>query len=291
MGPTTSTDPAVVPESPVEVEHRALVLSQVLVWGSTTLLLVLAASFLVLAYRYRRRYRLAHAMRQPGATGPVIVAGTVSAPAGTAVIKVVITQTSRFMLDPGYHDWREVERVVLSTPFDLVAPGGEVIRVEPGQRVELIAPLVVDPREPLIVLESRRTCESAVMPGQWVMIAGTLSRMNLGGQALGAFRSGATSPVLRPAEDAPLRVVVKEDAHDRFYALCAGACVLQVTWVTVLLFAPVVRASPHSLSPEAASFGFTAQLLFVFVLAVVAKVRRPAPWYTRRLVRDLVSPR
>jgi hypothetical protein len=193
---------------------------------------------------HRRREKLAHkaALKQnePLHPGPSVLAGVVADEGEGDAVVVEIDQLGReYKTKSGWaHQWSEVRRSVVATPFYVVRANGERVRVEPDSRVFLIDKLDVTERTG----HDQRVRRARLSPGEHVFILGEMVRAP--DPKLGGYREAAEGWVLRPPRGERMLVSTEplEDRHRArariwFHLAWVGAALL-LAWHG-LLFADV----------------------------------------------------
>lgn len=160
---------------------------------------------------------------EPGATGPAI--------------QLAIQQEGKDIKGKhGWsHSWSERSREVRVRPFWVRRFTGELVRVEPDERVVL--------RDELSRVERRSYAErvrfAELTPGETVHVSGSLFGANPSGMGA-AYRVAATEPVLRPSRIGPMVVSTERpgatsDERARFYrSWLVGVAALALALPTVV---------------------------------------------------------
>lgn len=191
--------------------------------------------------QHRRRAAAERAFdpKAPLANGHAVIVGQVELEPGATgpAIQLAIQQEGKDIKGKhGWsHSWTERSRAVRVRPFWVRRFTGELVRVEPDERVVL--------RDDLSRVVRRSYAErvrlAELTPGETVHVTGSLFGANLSGMGA-AYRAAATEPVLRPSRVGPMLVSTERpgatsDERAAFYrAWLVGVAVLALALPTVV---------------------------------------------------------
>jgi len=204
-----------------------------------------------LQHRKRAAVERAFDPKAPLANGHAVIVGQVELEPGATgpAIQLAIQQEGKdIKVKHGWsHSWTERSREVRVRPFWVRRFTGELVRVEPDERVVL--------RDDLSRVERRSHAErvrfAELTPGETVHVSGSLFGANPSGTGA-AYRAAATEPVLRPGRIGPMVV-----STERPGATSSERAAFHRGWLVGV--AVLALALPTVVFPTVALLGLTGQ--------------------------------